>query len=191
MKEIEQYLSNYFDIRTSDLSAAADLFTLQTLPKQAYWLKMGQYARSMGFVKAGFLRMYAYNTDGSKEVTQWISSAGSFVTDLASFMFQAPARWNIQALSEVQVYTISKENYDQLKDLVDNWLTLEKLFISKCFVQLENRVFQQLSMSAEEKFLELLQQNPMIFNQVPLQYLASMLGMTPETLSRLRRKLLQ
>jgi hypothetical protein len=68
------------------------------------------------------------------------------------------------------------------------WNELDKIFITKCFTILEERIFSHLYMTAEERFHQLFKQHPELFNQVPLQYLASMLGMTPETLSRLRKK---
>ena len=113
-----------------------------------------------------------------------------FITDLSSFIFDTPSRWNIQALSDCEMYTISKSDYQCIGDYVKNWAELEKLFICKCFITLEGRVFGQLSMTAEEKVIDLLETNAEIFNQVPLQYIASMLGMTPETLSRVRRKMI-
>ena len=190
MKEIESYIETYFGIGGNDLSSVGQLFTNTTLKKNEYLLKMNQYARSIHFVKSGYLRVYAYSESGEKEITQWISNHGMFITDLSSFIFGTPSRWNIQALSDCELYTISREDYQSISNLVQNWAELEKLFIAKCFVTLENRVFGQLSMTAEEKVKNLLEVNPDIFLQVPLQYIASMLGMTPETLSRVRRKMI-
>ena len=190
MKEIELYIEAYFGIGGNDLSSVGQLFTNTTLKKKEYLLKMNQYARSIHFVKSGYLRVYAYSESGEKEITQWISNHGMFITDLSSFIFGTPSRWNIQALSDCELYTISREDYQSISNLVQNWAELEKLFIAKCFVTLENRVFGQLSMTAEEKVKNLLEVNPDIFLQVPLQYIASMLGMTPETLSRVRRKMI-
>ena len=188
MKEIESYIEAYFGIGGNDLSSVGQLFTNTTLKKNEYLLKMDQFAQSIHFVKSGYLRVYAYSESGEKEITQWISNHGMFITDLSSFIFGTPSRWNIQALSDCELYTISREDYQSISNLVQNWAELEKLFIAKCFVTLENRVFGQLSMTAEEKVKNLLEVNPDIFLQVPLQYIASMLGMTPETLSRVRRK---
>ncbi|HEY5823130.1 MAG TPA: cyclic nucleotide-binding protein, partial [Cyclobacteriaceae bacterium] len=64
----------------------------------------------------------------------------------------------------------------------------EKLFMVRCFSIMEDRIFGHLSMSAEERYQFFFNQNKELFNQVPLQYLASMLGMTPETFSRIRKK---
>ncbi len=189
MKEIENYIQNYFGIGGKDLSSIAGLFKFVNLRKGDFLLREGQYAKSLSFVKSGYLRMFALDAKGEKEITQWISTAGTFTADLSSFVFGAPSRWNIQALSDCELYTISAENYQKIGDSVANWAELDKLFIAKCFISLENRVFGQLSMSAEQKVTELLESNPDIFNQVQLQYIASMLGMTAETLSRVRRKM--
>ncbi|HEY1033150.1 MAG TPA: cyclic nucleotide-binding protein, partial [Flavipsychrobacter sp.] len=78
-----------------------------------------------------------------------------------------------------------------LGESIPEWHKLEKLFIAKCFIILEERVNSHLFMTAEERFQQLLSLQPDLFNQVPLQYLASMLGMTPETMSRLRKKSLR
>lgn len=190
MKEIEIYIENYLGIGGQNLSAIADLFEHTEVAKNDYLLRRNQYAQSVHFVKSGYLRIYASNANDTKEITQWISNQGMFLTDLSSFLFATPSRWNIQALSDCELYTISKSNWNAIGDKVENWEELEKLFIAKCFVSLENRVFAQLSMTTEEKIHNLMQENPEIFLQVPLQYIASMLGMTPETLSRVRRKMI-
>lgn len=189
MKEIEKYIESYLGIGGNDLSPIAALFQSTQLQKHDYLLKLGQYTQSISFIKTGYLRIFAPDSNGDKDITQWISTQGMFVTDLSSFVFGTPARWNIQALSDCELYTISKEKYDRIGDYVEHWAELDKLFIAKCFVTLENRVFSQLSMTAEEKVRQLLAINSEIFLQVPLQYIASMLGMTPETLSRVRRKM--
>lgn len=188
MTEIEEYIKLYFGIYTTNLSKVGDLFEYQEIPKGTFMLKTGQHCQSMSFLKEGFLRIFASTQNGEKEITQWISTKGNFVTDLSSFIFQQPARWNIQALSTCHLYTISKDNYQKIGQLTPDWKDLEKMFLAKCFVVLESRIFNQLSLSAEARYQLLFEENPEIFNQVPLQYLASMLGMTPETFSRIRKK---
>lgn len=186
MKALEQYIKTYFGISREDMATVSSLFVESELKSGDFFVKQQQYCEKLSFVKSGYLRVFAHHED--KEVTQWIATQGYFITDLYSFVFQQRARWNIQALSDCTLYTIDKKNYERLKTLVDNWLTIEKQFISSCFLTLEDRVFSFLSLNAEERYDKLFEQNQEIFNQVPLQYLASMLGMTPETLSRIRRK---
>ncbi len=189
MNEIEHYVQTYFGIQGNGLEKVSHSFTPAAVKKNDYIIKEGQYGVSLSFVKEGIFRLFALDKNGNKEVTQWIATKGMFLTDLSSLIFNAPSRFNIQALTDCEVYKISKEDYLKINKHIPNWMELEKLFIAKCFITLENRVFNQISMTAEEKYLELLDQNPEILNLVPLQYIASMLGMTPETFSRVRKKL--
>lgn len=190
MREIEKYIETYFGIGGAYLNPVSELFKYSTLEKGDYFLRKNQYSKKLSFIKAGYLRIFAPNESGDKEITQWVSSQGMFITELSSLLFNTPSRFNIQALTDCELYTISQEDYKNIKEYVPNWPELEKLFISKCFITLENRVFEQISMSAEQKVSSLMENNPDIFLYVPLQYIASMLGITPETLSRVRRKMI-
>lgn len=187
MTELEQYIKSYFGLSKDELTKIASFFQPSELAKGDYYLKSGRFCDKMSFIKSGLLRVYVTTED--KEVTQWISSKGFFVTDLSSFIFQTTARWNIQALTDCELYTIDRKEYLQLGKHVPHWHELEKLFIAKCFTMLEDRVFCLLSMSAEERYQLLFKQQKELFNQVPQQYLASMCGMTPETFSRIRKRL--
>lgn len=186
MAELEQYIKSYFGITPDDLKNVVSLFRITSLKKGEYFVKSGRYCDKLSFVQSGLLRIFA--SAGEKDVTQWISTKGYFVTDLSSLIFQTTARWNIQALTDCDLYTIDKGSYENIIKVVPNWHELEKLFIARCFLILEDRIFSHLSMSAEQRYNLLFANNPELFNQVPLQYLASMLGMTPETFSRIRSK---
>lgn len=189
MNELATYIQLYFPVAADELAAIAAQFRPDTLERGAYFLKQGRYCDRMAFLSSGLLRIYR-EVDG-KEITQWISTQGYFVTDLASFVFQTPGRWNIQALTDCELYVIDRDNYQSLGKAIPRWQELDKLFVAKCFVMLEERMFSHLHMTAEERYHRLLRESPELFNQVPLQYLASMIGMTPETLSRLRSKQLK
>lgn len=186
MTELQTYITSYFGVTSENMDKITSLFSETELKKGEYFTKTSQYCQKLSFVRSGFIRVYANVND--KEVTQWISSKGQFITDLNSLSFKQRARWNIQALTDCQLYTINKENYALLNKIVPNWPEMEKQFITACFIQLEDRVFRHLSLSAEERYDQLFENNKELFNQVPLQYLASMLGMTPETFSRIRNK---
>lgn len=187
MTELEQYITSYFGVTEQNRKKITTLFKETALKKGEYFTKSGQFCEKLSFVRSGFIRVYAKTTN--KEVTQWISSKGQFITDLYSFTFKQRAKWNIQALTDCELYTIDMERYLLLKELVPNWPEMEKQFIAACFVQLEDRVFSHLSLNSEERYRQLFENNKALFNQVPLQYLASMLGMSPETFSRIRSKM--
>jgi len=190
MNELESYIQSYFGVIDSDeINVISSFFKPTTLSKGEFYLKTGQQSEELSFILSGLMRIYVDLE--TKEVTQWISSQSYFITDLSSFIFDTPARWNIQALADTQLYTIQKEEYNKLGNLIPKWHHLEKLFIAKCFSILEDRIFSHLSMTAEERYKFFFEQNKELFNQVPLQYIASLLGMTPETFSRIRKKQLQ
>lgn len=186
MNELENYIHHYFSISPDDCKKVAGLFKTETLEKGAYWLKSGKNCNKMSFIQQGIFRVFVSQPD--REVTQWIATPGYFITDISSFLFRNAAKFNVQALTGTSVFTIDHEQYLTLGKMVPKWNEFEKLFITKCFITMENRVFDLISMSAEDRYKQLFNQNRELFNQVPLQYLASMLGMTPETFSRIRRK---
>lgn len=187
MTALEKHITTYFGkVEGDDLKNISSLFKRSVLKKGAYFMWAGKPADKLSFVQAGLLRIFAVTPD--KEVTQWICTKNYFLTDLAGFIFDVPARWNMQALTDVVLYTISRDDYNRIGNLVPKWRELEKLFITRCFTTLEDRVFAHLSMTAEERYSLFFEQHKELFNQVPLQYIASMLGMTPETFSRIRKK---
>lgn len=187
MTELEDYITSYFQVvEVEDLKTIVSLFKLETIKKGEFLLQAGKCCESLNFVKSGLLRMFIA-TDG-KDITQWISTKGYFSTDLSSFVFETPSRLSIQALVDTEIFAITKDDYNKIGELVPQWHTLEKLFIIRCFITLEERIFSHLSMTAEERYLYFFKNNKELFNQVPLQYIASMLGMTPETFSRIRKK---
>lgn len=187
MTELEQYIKSYFGVvAIDDLKTIVSFFKPAIIKRGDFLLKADRQCNHLSFVESGILRVFA--TTDNKEVTQWISQKGYFAADLSSFIFGTPSRWTIQALVDTEIYAITKEDYQKIGELVTRWKELEKLFIVRCFTMLEERIFSHLSMTAEERYNYFFEHNRELFNQVPLHYIASMLGMTPETFSRIRKK---
>jgi CRP-like cAMP-binding protein len=186
MTDLPNYIKSCFAVAPDDLMEIAARFKSIELKKGSFFLRQEGVCDRLAFLQSGLMRVY--RRIGEREVTQWISTKGYFVTDLAGFIFETPARWNIQALTDCELFSIDRVAYRALGKTIPDWTELDKRFIARCFVMLEERMFNHLYMSAEERYNDLFSKHPELFNQVSLQYLASMLGMTPETLSRLRAK---
>lgn len=183
---LQNYLAVYFGLYESDAKKIVDWFHPETIAKNEFLVKKDGYCHKLSFIKSGYFRIF--DEHNGREITQWISSENDFVTEINSFYFGMPSRWNIQAISDCECFTISQKDYQRMGAEVANWKTLETKFIAKCFGVIENRVFSFLAMTAEERYEALFRYNKELFNNVPLHYIASMLGITPETLSRIRAK---
>ena len=187
MKNFNQLIQAYFgELSEEELDIVQSYFYEEKLQKNDYFTCSGKICNRLSIVKSGIFRIYTLS-DG-KEVTQWLSKEDQLITEIMGFFYQQPNRWTIQAITDVSLLTISKENYLKLCENFPKWNTIEKQFIVKCFAMLEDRVFSHISMTAEERYDLYYQKNKDLFNFVPLQYIASVLGMSAETLSRIRKR---
>jgi CRP/FNR family transcriptional regulator, anaerobic regulatory protein len=186
MQQLNDYIRTSFQTEVAEAESISSFFHHQLLKKGEFLIRAGRPCDCFAFVASGLIRIYLEVDD--REVTQWIVTKNYFTTDLSSFILNKPGRWNMQALEDSDIWVIQKEDYQKLASVVPRWVEFERLLLIHCFVYLEERVLSHLYMTAEERFHHLFTLEPALFNKVPLQYLASMLGMTPETLSRLRKK---
>jgi CRP-like cAMP-binding protein len=187
VKNFNQLIQAYFgELSEEELDIVQSYFYEEKLQKNDYFTCSEKICNRLSIVKSGIFRIYTLS-DG-KEVTQWLSKEDQLITEIMGFFYQQPNRWTIQAITDVSLLTIRKENYLKLCENFPKWNTIEKQFIVKCFAMLEDRVFSHISMTAEERYDLYYQKNKDLFNFVPLQYIASVLGMSAETLSRIRKR---
>jgi CRP-like cAMP-binding protein len=187
MSLLKACIQKQISIPSEELEDIANYFTPLDLTEGEFLLREGQYCKQLVFIQHGWLRLF-HTIDG-QEITHWISSAPGFITAVTSFIFNKPSRWNIQALTSAKLLVIQRADHFSLLDKYPKWLEFDNLALARAFALQEERMFSHLHMTAEERYLKLLEENPAIFNQVQLQHIASMLGIKPETLSRLRKKI--
>ncbi|MGV3596309.1 MAG: Crp/Fnr family transcriptional regulator [Bacteroidota bacterium] len=184
--ELQQAIRRFIALDEESLQDIASCFKPLHLTKGTYWLKAGQICTQVGWVKEGLLRTW-YKVDG-EEITHWISEEGYFDTSLSSFSFKTPSRWNLQAITDCELLVLDCDDHRELLHKYTQWRIFESQLLIFSYLGLEERMFSQLHQTAEERYEKLLIERPELAARAPLQHLASMLGMKPETLSRLRKK---
>jgi len=185
MKLLKDCISSQITINETSLDNIISNFKPLKLSKGEYFLKAGKSCNQMAFIASGYLRMYDL-VDG-KEITFWIGSEGKFITSLSSFVFETSNIWNIQAITDCELYIINRKDHFVLSRQEPKWLEFDNKLLAYSFALLEKSMFSQLHTTAKQRYDNLLNEDPDLFKNVPLQYIASMIGITPESLSRLRR----
>ncbi len=167
--------------------ALQDCFKEVVLSKGRYLVTEGKTCRHLYFLETGALRGF-YNLDG-KEITHWFSAAPDFVTSFHSFITQQPAVESIQLLEGSILWAISKEHVTRLMNEHHDIERLVRIAYESYYIRLEERYVNAQFKTATERYQNLLMQTPHILERVPLGYIASYLGISPETLSRIRSRL--
>jgi len=185
MEKLKNCISNQISIDNNAMNDILSVFETKTISKGEFLLKSGSICKQMVFIESGYLRMY--DIVEGKEITFWIGNSGRFITSLSSFLFESKSMWNIQALTDCKLHTISRKDHFKLIQTQNKWLEFDNKLLAYSFALLENKMFSQLHTTAKQRYNNLLQEDPELFLNVPLQYIASMLGITPESLSRLRK----
>ena len=184
MQQLLNQLTNYYSLSESANDALQECFVKISLAKGEYLLSEGKICKQLYFLEKGALRGF-YNLDG-KEITHWFGFENDFVTSFHSFITQEPAVENIQLLEGSILWAISKE---QLKELFNQHHEIERLVrivYEKYYLRLEERFVNAQFKTARERYGNLLQQTPHILERVSLGCIASYLGISQETLSRIR-----
>ncbi|HVF96498.1 MAG TPA: Crp/Fnr family transcriptional regulator [Flavisolibacter sp.] len=149
-----------------------------------YLVTEGKTCRHLYFLEQGALRGF-YNLDG-KEITYWFAFAPEFVTSFHSFITQQPAVESIQLLEGSVLWAVSKSSVTALMDRYHEIERLVRIAYEGYYLRLEERFVNAQFKTAAERYADLLQQTPHILQRVPLGHVASYLGISPETLSRIR-----
>lgn len=154
------------------------------LSRGDYFLKEGKVCNHVGIVMKGMCRHFYRTKDG--DVTRWVALPGTYVISLKSFIQQSPAVENIQAIEATEIATMPRTTwlnlYDEHEFLRTYWLRN----IEENYVGMEERVFNLIAKTAEERYYWTLENQPRLTQEVPDKYLASMLGIHPRHLSRIR-----
>jgi CRP-like cAMP-binding protein len=187
MQELLSHIKNYAPLSEAAEQALNDAFEKRLLPKNEFLVRQGNRCRHLYFLESGALRGY-YNLEG-KEITHWFGFEKDFVTSFHSFITGEPAVENIQLMEGSILWAISKETLSSLFNQYHEIERLVRIAYEKYYIRLEERFVNAQFKTATERYENLLQQMPHLPERAPLGYIASYLGISQETLSRIRSRI--
>ncbi|MEO1049014.1 MAG: Crp/Fnr family transcriptional regulator [Bacteroidota bacterium] len=161
---------------------------LKFLKKKKDLIMEGQVCQQVAFVNKGALRSYSVDNKGQQHVIQ-LAVEDYWIADLYSFLTQTPSQLSIEAIEDCELLML---RYDDLQTLYDKIPPLERYFrklAERAYIATQQRLNVTLSTSAEDRYKELIEKHPSIVQRIPLVHIASYLGITPESLSRVRKQL--
>ena len=171
-----------------ELSAAARFFNAEEIKKNEYFLKEEQVTGKIGFVVSGIFR--CFHNIRNKEITTEFLLPGSIAAGMLSFLSNEPQRENIIALENTLLTTITREDLFKLYARSWKWQQMGRILVEYNYIRIEKRSICLQTLNARDRLDKLKLEMPELFDKrrVPLQYIASYLGMSPETYSRIRAK---
>lgn len=182
------YLTSNLDITENDLASLLENCKSKTFKKDEFLLRERDYCNQTFFVEEGLLRQYSISSNG-KEHTISFGPENWFVTDRESMYFNQPSCYNIQALQDSKVVALDEQFINLLSEKIPSFANFNNKLLHKHIRQLQNRINLLLGANAEERYLEFVAMYPNILLRVPQIMIASYLGITPESLSRVRKEL--
>jgi len=181
-------LSKDITLSEADKATFRENVIVKRLRKRQYLLQEGEVCKTLAFVSKGILRSYLVDEKSNERIIQF-APEGWFISDLYSFITENNSALNIDAIESSEVVLINKTAHAHLENLIPQFFKFNYLQYRGAYIALQKRLTDMFILSAEEKYIKMLKVYPDITQLVPQHMIASYLGLTPETVSRVRKKL--
>ena len=181
-------MSEIITVTDEEFEFCKTLFQPKKLRKKQFLLHEGDESRYTAFVEKGILRTFSIDEKGSEHILQF-SMEGWWVADLYSFLTNEPSTYNIEALEECELLLITKPSWDSLFEKIPSFEKYFRIILQNNLIATQRRLMGSLSETAEEKYEKLVASYPEHLQKLPQHMIASYLGITRETLSRIRRNI--
>jgi CRP-like cAMP-binding protein len=189
-QQLLDYINERISLTDEEKNIVANAFHLRSFKKKEYFLEQGRPNRMEAFVVSGTFRVFHTDIKSTEHVLYfgfrdwWVGDSASFNTDIPSLL-------NVQALEESSLLFINWEDKERLYDSVPKLERLFRIITMRTLTVLQKRFFLTVGASAEDRYLELLERHPGIEQLVPQHQIASYLGILPESLSRMKKHLIE
>jgi CRP-like cAMP-binding protein len=186
-ERIVESVGRRIDLDEEEKQYFLSLLQVKTVRKRQFLLQEGDVCRNEYFVNKGCLRAYVIDAKGTEHVLQF-AVEDWWIGDMHSFISQQPSRMAIDALEDSEVFYLDKHSWDELMTRVPKFERFFRILLQGAFITLQNRVTSALSATAEQRYTEFLERYPQFEQRVPQHQIAAYLGITPESLSRIRKQ---
>jgi CRP-like cAMP-binding protein len=185
----QKYLLQFVAVSDDEFEIMQASSTIKSIRKWQSLLHDGEVWKSMCFIASGCCRLYRFDNNGTDHTVRF-GIENWWMTDPESFNHGSPSAYNIEALSASTVIMWSKNDWEEMMITIPAFKVFYDQLNARAFEKSQQRIFSLLSYSAEERYLQFQHTYPNVFNKVPLHMVASYLGISRETLSRVRRDFL-
>lgn len=185
--QLKKYLKNHIAVNDEMFSTFCSKFKFKTFQRNEILLKAGDICSYIYFVKSGCLRVFMLDAEG-KESTRFLVFENKFGTAFPSFTLQEPSLAFIQSLETSEVLYISHRDFQQLLDDFPGWEKVYRINLEKDYIDSIKRIESLITVNAKDRYKQLLCNNQMLIKRLPSKIVADYLGISQETLSRLKSK---
>lgn len=186
--EIDAYVAKHIKLDKKELEYFHSLLKYKKVKKKKFLLQAGEVCDFEAYIIKGCMRIYFIDENGF-EVDLSFSVEDWWVSDINSFITQTPADLFIQTLEDCEILTISYNNKEKLYERVPKFERLFRIMIQRGYNTAIKRLISTISKPAEERYLDFIKKYPGIPQRVPQHLIAAYLGISPEFLSKIRKKL--
>lgn len=187
---LRTHIEKRVPLTDDEFEIISKFFISKKIRKNQFLLNEGNICRHIGFVNFGCLREYTIDNKGNEHIVQF-AIEDWWVSDLNSFLSGLPSKYNIDALQDSEVFLLEKSAREELLHNCPKMERFFRLLIEANHVANYQRIADTLSASAEERYLKFIKTYPKLYEQIPQNQIASFLGITPQSLSRIRKELSQ
>ena len=187
-ERLRTHINNVIKMSDEEFDRGTTFLIPKKLRKRQYLLQAGDICQWVVFIARGCLRQYSLDSEGKERILRF-GIEGWWITDLESFRSRLPASSNIDALEDSELLLMNNESLERLNVAGSAWERYYRGILEKENQAALLRISDLIGASAEERYTRFLQMYPDLFNRIPLHQIASYLGITPQTLSRIRSQL--
>lgn len=180
-----KYLIDKTNLTEHDFELIESLCTLKIIRKKQYLLQSGDVWKYDAFICRGLLKMYYLDTKGQEHIMQF-APENYWIGDRESMATELPSKYNIDAIEESEILLIKKNDFEMLRKTIPAFNDFVSQTIKKNVQALQERIHSNIILTTEEKYQNFIKQFPAITNRIPQHMIASYLGISAETLSRIR-----